>query len=1045
MPTLPTELRNKLERTCIAARNEAERAASAALESLAVQHHEAYAHMGREEKDLRNKLRARARQLGDTQDSRGQLSVKHLGQECAYEHWHRMLFARFLAENNLLIEPEMGVAISLEECKELAKEEKTDLWTLAGRYAQKMLPEIFRADDPVLQVPLAREDELKLEELLDGLPTGVFTASDSLGWCYQFWQAERKAQVNEAGNKIGPDELPSVTQLFTEDYMVDFLLDNTLGAWHAGKVLAANPRLATSAKNEEELRKAVALPGCPWKHLRFIKGKDGKWTPATGMFDGWPRTAKKLKCIDPSMGSGHFVVGMFERLVALRMAEEKLDQKAAIAKVIRDNLFGLEIDPRCTQIGAFNLALAAWRRVGHCALPAMNLACSGLAPNTPEADWLKIAGDSQKLQRGMERLYRLFQKAAVLGSMINPQAGEGDLLVAAFHELQPLLERALTQEAEDDTAHEMAVTAHGLAKAAEILASQFTLIATNVPYLMRGKQGDDLRDFIDAKYPHCKPDLAVAFLERCREFTIRGGTYATVTPQNWLFLGSYRALRKLLLTDQHWNHVSKLGSGAAATESWEVLRALSIISNTLVLPGGVMSGLDAPFPTDNEKAAQLNSGEMVVLEQMNQLKNPDCRIVLSKNYITTTLLSAYARAFQGMATGDYSRFGRCFWEVGCFGEDWVAQQSTFAQISHYGGREHILYWQAGTGDLAASTQARIQGLEALSRMGVVVSQMRNLPVGIFTGDHFDNNVSALVVSDRDHLAAVWAFCSSPTYNEKVREIDQKMSVTNATLTKVPFDLMHWQKSAAAKYPHGLPKPFSSDPTQWLFNGQPKGADHPLHVGVARLIGYQWPRQTGSDFSDCPALGPDGLEKLADDDGIVCIPSVRGEDPAAERLRKLLAVAFGKDWRAQTELELIRASGSEAADLEEWLRNDFFAQHCALFHQRPFIWHIWDGRKQDGFHVLVNYHKLAGEKGKGRRALENLTHSYLNDWISRQKDGEKRGDEGAEERLAAALELKRVFEAVIEGEGDPARGTGFDILPRQQNLWLESGSGSFPKL
>ena len=83
----------------------------------------------------------------------------------------------------------------------------------------------------------------------------------------------------------------------------------------------------------------------------------------------------------------------------------------------------------------------------------------------------------------MERLYRLFKDAAVLGSLINPRAGEGDLLEAAFHELQPLLEKALAQETKDDTAHEMAVTARGLAKAAEILAGQFTLVATNVPYL----------------------------------------------------------------------------------------------------------------------------------------------------------------------------------------------------------------------------------------------------------------------------------------------------------------------------------------------------------------------------------------------------------------------------------------------------------------------------------------------------------------------------------------------------------------------------------
>jgi len=339
----------------------------------------------------------------------------------------------------------MGVAVSLEECKELAKDAKTNSGRWRGVTRRGCCQ---KSSAPMTRVASAAGARRPIEagRLLDALAPDTFTASDSLGWCYQFWQAERKDQVNATGNKIGADELPSVTQLFTEDYMVDFLLDNTLGAWHAGKVLASNSKLAENAKSEEELRKAVALPGCSWKYLRFIKTKDGRWTPAAGTFDGWPKTAKELRCLDPCMGSGHFVVAMFERLVALRMAEEKSGEATAVAAVIRENLFGLEIDPRCTQIAAFNLALAAWRRVGHRPLPAMNLACSGLAPNAREADWLALADDNQKLQRGMERLYRLFQKGTVLGSLINPRAGEGDLLMAAFHELQPLLEKALEAE-----------------------------------------------------------------------------------------------------------------------------------------------------------------------------------------------------------------------------------------------------------------------------------------------------------------------------------------------------------------------------------------------------------------------------------------------------------------------------------------------------------------------------------------------------------------------------------------------------------------------
>ena len=170
--------------------------------------------------------------------------IDRLAREVAYEHWHRMLFARFLAENDLLIEPESGVAVSLAECEELAREQEQDRWTVAGQFAERMLPQIFRNADPALKVRLAPETRQGLERLLESLPPAVFAARDSLGWTYQFWQAERKEAVNKSGVKIGADELPAVTQLFTERYMVLFLVHNTIGAWRAGRFLAANPELA---------------------------------------------------------------------------------------------------------------------------------------------------------------------------------------------------------------------------------------------------------------------------------------------------------------------------------------------------------------------------------------------------------------------------------------------------------------------------------------------------------------------------------------------------------------------------------------------------------------------------------------------------------------------------------------------------------------------------------------------------------------------------------------------------------------------------------
>jgi hypothetical protein len=284
--------------------------------------------------------------------------------------------------------------------------------------------------------------------------------------------------------------------------------------------------------------------------------------------------------------------------------------------------------------------------------------------------------------------------------------------------------------------------------------------------------------------------------------------------------------------------------------------------------------------------------------------------------------------------------------------------------------------------------------------------MGDLPVTLYSGDKYDMNCGAIWPHAQSDLAAVWTYCSSKEFAKEVRKIDQQLKLTTATLLKIPFDLAHWQKVALEKYPNGLPKPFSSDPTQWLFSGQPKGSDQPLHVAVSRLLGYQWPRQTGSSFPDCPALGPDGLEEMAHNDGIVCLPAVRANSPAADRLHEVLRKAYGKDWSESLLHKLLTDVGCEAGTtLDDWLRSQFFEQHFKLFHHCPFIWHIWDGRK-DGFSALVNYHKF------DNKALENLTYAYLTDWITAQGRSDK---VGADLRLAAAQALQEKLKLILVGE------------------------------
>jgi hypothetical protein len=870
----------------------------------------------------------------------------------------------------------------------------------------------------------------------------VFLASDSLGWVYQFWQADRKDEVNASGNKIGADELPAVTQLFTEDYMVDFLLDNTLGAWWAGKQLALNSHLST-LNTETEIRQAVALPGCPWNYLRFTKSKDSGWVPAGGTFDGWPKAANELRCIDPCMGSGHFVVAMFERLVALRMAGEKLDEAAAVTAVIRDNLFGLEIDPRCTQIGAFNLALAAWRRVGYRLLPAMNVACSGLAPNTVEADWLKIAGGDGNIQNGMSRLYRLFKNAPVLGSLINPRAAENELLESAFHELQPLLEKALAKETKDDIAHEMAVTARGLAKAAEILAGQFTLVATNVPYLGRKKQDEVLMDYCERVHPEARADLATCFIERCLAFCAHNATAALVTPQNWLFLGGYMKLRQRVLEESQWGYVARLGARAFETIGGEIVN-VSLVSLSQSNPAKehCFASIDVSEErTPSEKNKALLNGSLTSLSQRDQLRNPDARISAKEHDSEMTPLGDFVECYQGAVTGDLERFRVQLWEISDTTETWQPFRTTIDSSGRFDGMNAAIKWQHGSGELseyAAETRDQLHdmhesGNRAWGKLGVAINRMGDLFASAYLGEIFDNNVAVAIPKKKHDLPALLAFCSSPDFSELVRSLDQTLKVTNRTLVKVPFDLGHWHKVATTKYPHGLPKPFSSDPTQWLFNGQPKGSDQPLHVAVARLLGYQWPRQTGSSFSDCPALKPDGLEKLADKDGIVCLSATKGEAPAADRLNSLLAASFGSEWSSTKARELLASTGSDLKTLADWLSEDFFELHCDLFNQRPFVWHIWDGLK-GGFSALVNYHLLAASDGDGKRTLEKLIYTYLGDWIDAQRKAQKAEVEGADARLTAAEHLRRQLEAILAGEPPFDLFIRWKPLHKQPNGW-----------
>ena len=969
--TLSVELRGRLESTLRSARDTAETGASAALAHLGVADVDPPSYLSESQRVLRRRLRAHGRVLGDQRQRNGAQQVQRLVWEMAYEHWHRMLFARYLAEHGLLMW-DASAAVTLDECHEIAADKSTGAgfssgWALAGQLASKMLPQLFTNDSPVLAVALSPEHQVGMERLLAGIPSEVFLAADSLGWVYQFWQAKRKEEVNASQTKVGADELPPVTQLFTEDYMVEELLHHTL--------------------------------------------------------DQASVIASKIRLLDPCCGSGHFLVAAFYRLVALRRHQEGIFASQAVDAVLRDNLYGLELDSRCIEIAAFALALAAWtypdesgHRLGYRPLPSLNLACCGRAP-------VVSSNDTPTGDVGVE-LQRRFRNASLLGSLVLSGVAEG----VFGNGLAP--SSGTDASDTDEDAVERRVAAKGFSDALRLLSLRYDVVVTNPPFLGRGRMCDDLREFVEAHYYDARHDLGAALLEQCLRLTQPGGLVGLVIQQSWLFAGSYGPYRGKLLEEAQLHRVVNLGEGAfRSADAAGAFPALVVLSNAVAPTNASIQMIDvSSHRTADEKIAALASAPVLALDYADVRATNDYLIAQTSGG-HLPLLSDFASPYVGLQTSDYPRYCRYFWELPKITSDWELMQEAPEDSERLTGFSSAFYWQGGSGDLMNSGLAYIRGQAAWGKAGVMVSRMRQLEVSRYVGNFFNQTCAAIIPNDESLLPALMAFCASEEYTQSVREIDRRICVANTALTRVRFDIAKWSAVAAEQFPDGLPKLYSDEPTQWIFHGHPQPSTDPLQVAVMRLFGYRWPAELNGEIDVADTAREwmarcDALSAHADDDGIVCLPAIRGERAGHERLLALLIDAWETvepgSWKSSVLDSLLAKADCTGKTIEVWLRDKFFEQHTRLFQHRPPIWQVWDGLK-DGFSALVSYHQFDNKK------LERLIHTYLGDWIRTQEQAAQDGVDGAQLRLSAAKNLKVRLEWVLNGEAP------YDIFVRWKAL------------
>ena len=348
-----------------------------------------------------------------------------------------------------------------------------------------------------------------------------------IGWLYQYYNAEPKDEVfaNLKKNiKISKRDIPAATQLFTPDWIVRYMVENSLGRlWVEG-----HPDEALKSGWTYYLEEAEQEPQVQ-DELARIRAEYAQMKP------------EDIRCIDPCMGSGHILVYMFDVLLQIYQAYG-YSTREAVQSILQNNLYGLDIDDRAAQLAYFAVMMKA-RQVDR------RFFSRGIQPHVcaiaesgdmPEDAWA-LFGPQQEIAR---RVYAAFVDAKEYGSLIEPNV--------TLEELDAL-EETIVQKREDLDMAEQAVWMNAcnsllpLMRQARMLVQKYDVVVTNPPYMGSSGMGVRLSDYVKKAYPDSKSDLFAVLIERCGEMTQKNGYQAMITQHAWMFLSSFEKLRAKLL------------------------------------------------------------------------------------------------------------------------------------------------------------------------------------------------------------------------------------------------------------------------------------------------------------------------------------------------------------------------------------------------------------------------------------------------------------------------------------------------------------------
>lgn len=681
-----------------------------------------------------------------------------------------------------------------------------------------------------------------------------------IGWLYQYYNTEPKAAAFAKNGKITKEEIPAVTQLFTPDWIVRYMVENSLGRlWVEG-----HPDCGLKENWKYYLEEAQQEPEVQAK-LAEIRKEYAALNP------------EDIKLIDPCMGSGHILVYAFDVLMQI-YESAGYSQRDAAKSILEHNIYGLDIDDRAYQLAYFAVMMKA-RQYNRRILNGENT-CHVYAiqeSNGINRAHLKYFGagmddiekNAAKMQ--LEGLLDTLTDAKEYGSILNVESYNWDLLRRFVAAEDTDGQISMDSVGVEDTAEQL----NRLIDIGETMAREYWVTCTNPPYAGTSNLSANVNNFVKKNYPDSKADLFAVFIERCRQMTVSNGFQAMITQHAWMFLSSFEKLREKMMLTETVN-MAHLGARAFEEIGGEVVQTTAFVRCANHVEGykGTYCRLIEPTSQQGKADMFISGQNQYRVGQISFSKIPGVPVAY---WISPEVLKLFdertvgsiADAKSGMTTTDNTRFLRLWEEVNCqkigFGYGNIADTQDMkykwfpfckgGDFRRWAGNESFVVNWFNNGEeirVAAegATGGRLVNIDCALRECLVWTKISsaNISLRMKKQGIFFSDAAPGVFANRETLYYLLALLNTKYANEIIKLINPTLNFVPGAVSSVPVKKDEKNKGKIIEIAEGnvqlSEQDWDSFETSWDFK------KHPLLQNVSTISEAfnQWQAECDDRFN-----------------------------------------------------------------------------------------------------------------------------------------------------------------------------------------------------